>query len=57
MARPLRQTTLAVMNTDFPQEVRSINVFQKVKVDRSVVAGRYQREIDAIYAAVAGGKL
>jgi long-chain acyl-CoA synthetase len=40
----------AVMSTVFPQEVRSINQFQKVKVDRKVVAERYQAEIETIYA-------
>ena len=41
---------VAVMPDDFPTEVRSINHFQKVKVDRDVVATRYQREIEAIYS-------
>ncbi len=41
---------VAVMLDDFPTEVRSINHFQKVKVDRDVVATRYQREIEAIYS-------
>lgn len=41
---------IAVMRDDFPSEIRSINHFQKVKVDRNVVATRYQREIDAIYS-------
>jgi long-chain acyl-CoA synthetase len=40
---------IAVIGDDFPSEVRSINHFQKFKVDRKVVAARYQREIDAIY--------
>ena len=41
---------VAVMSDDFPTEVRSINHFQKVKVDRDVVATRYQRDIEAIYS-------
>jgi len=41
---------VAVMPDDFPTEVRSINHFQKVKVDRDVVATCYQREIEAIYS-------
>ena len=41
---------VAVMPDDFPTEVRSINHFQKVKVDRDVVATHYQREIEAIYS-------
>jgi long-chain acyl-CoA synthetase len=41
-----------VMSADFPSEVRSINHFQKVKINRDVVATLYQREIDAIYTTV-----
>ncbi|HEY3168309.1 MAG TPA: AMP-binding protein [Candidatus Binatia bacterium] len=41
---------IAVMKNDFPLEVRSINVFQKIKVDRKVAAERYQLEIDEIYS-------
>jgi long-subunit acyl-CoA synthetase (AMP-forming) len=49
---------LAVIDSDFPVNVRSINHFQKIKVARSVVAARYQREIDAIYSTAApGGEL
>ena len=46
---------IAVMKNDFPPEVRSINVFQKIKVDRKVAAERYQREIDEIYSLSAEG--
>jgi long-chain acyl-CoA synthetase len=46
---------IAVMNDDFAPEVRSINVFQKIKVDRKVAAERYQREIDEIYSLSAEG--
>jgi long-chain acyl-CoA synthetase len=45
-----------VLNHDFPAEVRSINVFQKVKVDRKAVTQRYQKEIDEIYSAVREGE-
>ena len=38
-----------VMKDDFPSEVRSVNIFQKIKVDRKIVAQRYQKEIDEIY--------
>ena len=41
-----------VMSADFPSEVRSINHFQKVKINRDVVATLYQREIAAIYTTV-----
>jgi long-subunit acyl-CoA synthetase (AMP-forming) len=43
------------MNDDFAPEVRSINVFQKIKVDRKVAAERYQREIDEMYSLSADG--
>ena len=46
---------IAMMKNDFPPEVRSINVFQKIKVDRKVAAERYQREIDEIYSLSAEG--
>jgi long-chain acyl-CoA synthetase len=46
---------IAVIENDFPPEVRSVNVFQKIKVDRKVVAERYQKEIDEIYALPAAG--
>jgi len=45
----------AVMAADFPTDVRSVNVFQKVKVERRMIAARYQREIDAIYSTTAAG--
>jgi long-chain acyl-CoA synthetase len=45
-----------LMKNDFPPEVRSINVFQKVKVDRKTVAERYQKEIDEIYSAAREGE-
>jgi long-chain acyl-CoA synthetase len=38
-----------VMKDDFPPEVRGVNVFQKIKVDRKEVAQRYQKEIEEIY--------
>ena len=46
---------IAVVRDDFPDEVRSINQFQKVKVDRKMVAERYWREIEAIYHAAPTG--
>ncbi len=39
----------AVMQNDFSDEVRSVTVFQKIKVDRKAVAQRYQKEIEKIY--------
>ena len=48
---------IVVMPSEFPAEVRSINHFQKIKVNREQVATRFRRQIDAIYAlAPAGGK-
>ncbi|HWH76504.1 MAG TPA: hypothetical protein VNT76_03995, partial [Candidatus Binatus sp.] len=44
-----------VMREPFPEIVRSINQFQKVKVDRKAVAERYQAVIEAIYTAPALG--
>jgi long-chain acyl-CoA synthetase len=48
---------IAVIKNDFPPEVRSVNVFQKIKVDRKAVAERYQREIDEIYSFPVEGDL
>lgn len=42
---------IALIGADFPAEVRKVNVFQKIKIDRKLVAERYRREIDAIYGA------
>jgi len=44
----------AIVRDDFSAEVRSVNVFQKVKVDRKAVALRYQTVIDEIYSSVGG---
>jgi hypothetical protein len=41
------------MNNDFPAEVRDVSVFQKIKVDRKIVAERYQTEADEIYSVTA----
>ena len=46
---------IAVLRDDFPPEVRSINQFQKVRVDRKMVAVRYRQEIDAIYQPAPNG--
>jgi len=46
---------IALMPEDFPTEVRSVNVFQKVKIDRQLVAERYRREIDEIYSSIGSG--
>ncbi len=38
-----------VLAEDFPEEVRSVTAFQKIKVDRKAVAEIYRREIEGIY--------
>ena len=45
---------IAVMDTDFPTEARSVNEFQKVKIDRAAVAALYERQIAEIYSANGG---
>jgi long-chain acyl-CoA synthetase len=40
---------IAVVPSEFPAEVRSINHFHKVKVNREQVAAHYRQQIDAIY--------
>ena len=40
---------IAVMAEDFPDDVRSVSAFQKIKVDRIAVQARYQEQISAIY--------
>ncbi|HYJ15566.1 MAG TPA: AMP-binding protein [Candidatus Limnocylindria bacterium] len=40
---------IAVVPSGFPADVRSINHFHKVKVNREQVAARYRLQIDAIY--------
>lgn len=40
---------IAVVQSEFPAEVRSINQFHKVKVNREQVAAHYRQQIDAIY--------
>jgi long-chain acyl-CoA synthetase len=44
-----------VMKSEFPSEVRSVNVFQKIKVDRKAVAERYQEEIETLYSSSTEG--
>lgn len=44
-----RVRQIALVAGEFPAEVRSINHFHKVKVDRGAVAARYGQQIAAIY--------
>ena len=46
----------AVMRDDFSDEVRTVTVFQKIKVDRKAVEQRYQKEIEEIYGLAEEGK-
>ena len=41
---------IVVMAESFPPSVRSITVFQKVKVDRKAVESAYAGEIERLYA-------
>ncbi len=45
----------ALMPADFPAEVRRANVFQKIKIDRKLVAERYRPLIEEIYASAESG--
>ncbi|HSQ13039.1 MAG TPA: AMP-binding protein, partial [Candidatus Deferrimicrobium sp.] len=47
----------AAIKDDFPAAVRSVNVFQKIKIDRQAAAARYPKEIDAIYAPTSEGEI
>jgi long-chain acyl-CoA synthetase len=40
---------IAVLESDFPPEVRGLTAIQKVKIDRKAVEEHYQREISEIY--------
>jgi len=46
---------IAVMPSEFPADVRCINHFHKVKVNREQVTARFQQQIDVIYAPPLGG--
>jgi long-chain acyl-CoA synthetase len=46
---------IIVLGDEFPAEVRAVNIFQKIKVDRKVVAERYKKEIETIYASAPEG--
>jgi long-chain acyl-CoA synthetase len=44
-----------IVPSDFPTEVRSVTVFQKIKIDRRAVEERYGRIISAIYSTTSNG--
>jgi hypothetical protein len=48
---------IALIDGDFPPEVRSVNVFQKIKMDCKALPERYHSEIDKIYCLLAEGDL
>jgi long-chain acyl-CoA synthetase len=45
-----RVREFAVMASDFPSEIRSVTVFQKIKIERKAVEQRYAGIIAAIYS-------
>ena len=47
---------IIVMRHGFPTEVRSVTVFQKIKIDRSAVEKLYEKEIKSIYTQVVEGE-
>jgi long-chain acyl-CoA synthetase len=48
---------IGVLQDELPAEVRSMNVFQKIKIDRQAAAVHYAKEIDAIYAPILEGEI
>jgi long-subunit acyl-CoA synthetase (AMP-forming) len=44
-----------LMPSDFPPEVRSVSVFEKIKIERTVVQERYEKIISTIYSTVSDG--
>jgi len=57
--RPLegyeRVRKFGILPSDFPTEVRSVTVFQKIKIDRRAVEERYGRIISALYSTASNG--
>ena len=42
---------VVALKQDFPEKVRSVTAFQKIKIDRKAVADMCQKEIEVIYRA------
>jgi len=42
---------IALVRNDFPERVRSVSPFQKIKVDRKAVEELYKKEIEQIYGS------
>ena len=40
---------VVALKQDFPEKVRSVTAFQKIKIDRKAVADMFQKEIEEIY--------
>ena len=45
-----RIRAIAVVRHEFPEDVRKVTAFQKIKIDRQAVEERYRSEIDGIYS-------
>ena len=46
---PEKIRKIVVLEKDFPEKVRSVTAFQKIKIDRKAVEDLYRDEIDRIY--------
>ena len=52
LEEPERIRKIIVLEKDFPEKMRSVTAFQKIKVDRKAVEELYCREIEWIYQGV-----
>ena len=50
-----RVRKFGIMPSDFPPEVRSVSVFEKIKIERKAVQERYEKIISAIYSTPPDG--
>ena len=50
-----RVSKFGIMPSDFPPEVRSVSVFEKIKIERKAVQERYEKIISEIYAPASDG--
>ena len=49
LEEPEKIRKIAVLKDDFPETVRSVTAFQKIKVDRKAVKELYREEIERVY--------
>ncbi|TAK10023.1 hypothetical protein EPO44_00520 [bacterium] len=49
LEEPERIRKIVVLEKEFPEKVRSVTAFQKIKVDRKAVEELYRRAVDGIY--------